>query len=45
LPIGVRVEIWLRAIREYFSHEWREKLFEVFDDGRLLPWEVISSET
>jgi hypothetical protein len=41
LPIEERVEIWLGAIREYFSHEWRERLFEVFDDGRLCPWEVV----
>ncbi len=43
LPIEVRVETWVRAIREYFSQEWREKLFEVFDDGSLHPWEVIRS--
>jgi len=45
LPIGARVEIWLKAIREYFSHEWPEKLFEVFDDGKLLPWKVIGFDT
>lgn len=39
LPISVRVEIWVRAIREYFSRDWRERLFEVFDDGKLRPWE------
>jgi hypothetical protein len=34
LPIPVRVEIWLKAIREYFS---REVQFEIFDDGKLRP--------
>jgi hypothetical protein len=41
LPLEMRVETWLRTIREYFSRDWREKLFEVFDDGKLLPCEVI----
>jgi hypothetical protein len=40
LPIEERVETWLAAIREYFSKEWWERLFEVFDEGTLLPWEV-----
>ncbi len=44
LPIAVRVEIWLKAIREYFSREWRETVFEVFDDGRLRPWQKIPTE-
>lgn len=43
LPIGVRIEIWIKAIREYFSHDWREELFEVFDDGKLRPWQVMGS--
>ena len=38
-PISARVEIWLKAIREYFSRNWRETEFEVFDDGRLRPWQ------
>jgi hypothetical protein len=44
LPIAARVEIWLKAIREYSSRAWDEKLFEVFDDGRLRPWKVTSTE-
>jgi hypothetical protein len=43
LPLGVRVETWLKAIREYFSREWKERLFEVFDDGKPVPWEVIEA--
>jgi predicted nuclease of predicted toxin-antitoxin system len=37
--VPARVEIWLKAIREYFSREWSETLFEVFDDGKLRPWQ------
>jgi predicted nuclease of predicted toxin-antitoxin system len=39
LPTTARVEIWLTAVREYLSRDWRETIFEVFDDGRLRPWE------
>ncbi len=38
-PIAARLEIWLKAIREYFSRNWRQKQFEVFDDGKLRPWQ------
>ncbi len=44
LPITERVEIWLMAIHEYLSRDWRETLFEVFDDGRLRPWQKIPTE-
>jgi predicted nuclease of predicted toxin-antitoxin system len=40
LPIRVRMDIWLRAVRDYFSRDWKEKLFEVGDDGELIAWEV-----
>jgi hypothetical protein len=40
LPIGLRMDIWLKAVREYFSRDWKEKLFEVCDDGELIAWEV-----
>jgi hypothetical protein len=39
LPLIVRLETWLKAIREYVSHDWSEKFFEVFDDGKLRPWQ------
>jgi len=38
LPLGVRLEAWLKAIDEYFSGAWSVQLFEVFDDGKLHPW-------
>jgi hypothetical protein len=43
LPITVRIEIWCQAIREYFSRDWRETVFEAFDDGKLHPWQKPSS--
>jgi predicted nuclease of predicted toxin-antitoxin system len=43
-PIAVRVEIWLKAICEYFSRDWPQTLFEVFDDGRLRPWQKLPTE-
>jgi uncharacterized protein DUF5615 len=39
LPITLRVEIRRQAIREYVSRDWSEAVFEVFDDGKLHPWE------
>jgi predicted nuclease of predicted toxin-antitoxin system len=41
LSIAVRVEIWVKAIQEYFSRDWDERLFEVFDDG-LRPWKEVA---
>jgi hypothetical protein len=38
LPLDQRLEIWARAIRQYFSRTWSERVFEVYDDGRLVPW-------
>ena len=42
LSIGTRVDVWLRAIQNYFSRDWQERLFEVFDDGKLVPWKDLS---
>ena len=39
LPIRARLEIWKKAVGEYFAGKWRGKVFEVFDDGELHPWE------
>lgn len=44
LPIATRVEIWFKAIHECLSRDWGETLFEVFDDGRLRPWQKVPSE-
>lgn len=41
MAIDQRVEIWLNAVREFFSKKWAEKFFELYDDGNLHPIEVI----
>jgi predicted nuclease of predicted toxin-antitoxin system len=38
-PMAERIDIWLKAVREYFSRDWAETQFEVFDDGKLRPWQ------
>jgi Domain of unknown function (DUF5615) len=44
LPLGVRLEVWRKAISEFFSNNaWSERLFEVFDDGKLRPWKDFPS--
>ena len=40
MAIDQRVEIWLNAVREFFSKKWAEKFFELYDDGDLHPIEV-----
>jgi len=40
LPLNHRLEIWLRVIQEYFSRTWSERVFEVYDDGKLVSLEV-----
>ena len=37
-----RVQVWRQAIHELVSTPRPERLFELMDDGRLLPWEQIS---
>ena len=43
MVIDKRVEIWLNAIQQFFSKTWKEKFFEVYDDGTLYPIEVIKT--
>ena len=43
IPIDKRVEIWMAAISEFFSKKWEEKFFQVYDDGKLHPFEVIKT--
>jgi len=43
IPTDRRVEIWMAAISEFFSKKWEEKFFEVYDDGKLQPYEVIKT--
>ena len=43
IPTDRRVEIWMAAISEFFSKKWEEKFFEVYDDGKLQPYEIIKT--
>jgi predicted nuclease of predicted toxin-antitoxin system len=40
IPIDKRVEIWVNAVQQFFSQTWKEKFFELYDDGKLFPIEV-----
>lgn len=40
--LAERVEIWRRAIHQLGSNPRPELLFELMDDGRLVPWEQTS---
>ena len=41
LPLAARVTIWLKAIDYYSSRSWKERHFEVYDDGELVAWQVV----
>ncbi len=40
MAIDKRVEIWLKAVKQFFSRTWNEKVFELYDDGELHPVQV-----
>ena len=40
MAIDKRVEIWLNAVQQFLSKTWKEKFFELYDDGNLYPIEV-----
>lgn len=40
LPIQRRVELWMRAVREFVERDRTEQVFEILPDGRLVPWEI-----
>ena len=41
MAVDRRVEIWLNAVNQFLSKKWAEKFFELDDDGKLHPVEVI----
>lgn len=43
IPIDKRVEIWIGAITEFLSKKWKEKSFQVYDDGKLHPIDVVKA--
>jgi hypothetical protein len=44
LPLSSRIEAWLTGVREYFAHDRRERVFEMFDNGRLMPSQALGSD-
>lgn len=40
LPIQRRVEIWLAALREFMNRPQEEKLFDLMENGRIMPWKI-----
>ena len=41
MAVDERVEIWLNAVKLFLSKKWTEKFFELYDDGKLHPIEVV----
>jgi hypothetical protein len=44
LPLSSRIEAWLTGLREYFAHDRSDRVFELFDNGSLLPSQVLRSD-
>ena len=42
-PLIERVAVWQAAVQDRCANPWAETLFELTDDGRLLPWREIGS--
>lgn len=40
LPIRQRVEIWFAALNDFVSRSYMENLFDLIEDGRIIPWKV-----
>jgi hypothetical protein len=38
-PLKERIEIWQKAVQDLIASKRPEKLFELMDDGTLLPWQ------
>jgi predicted nuclease of predicted toxin-antitoxin system len=40
LPIQQRVDIWFKALQEFMTHQHPEKLFDLLENGQIVPWEI-----
>ena len=40
-PLAERLSVWLEGIRPLLHDEKIEPLYELYDDGRLVPWRRI----
>jgi hypothetical protein len=41
-PLAERVSVWVEGIRALLGRETDDRLFELHDDGRLIPWRPIT---
>jgi predicted nuclease of predicted toxin-antitoxin system len=44
LPIQRRVTIWFTAIEEFMTRQRPEKLFDLFENGKIVPWKIQKNE-
>ena len=44
-PLKDRIEIWRNCVRELLQASKPERLYELMDNGALLPWRDISNDT
>ena len=44
-PLKDRIEIWRHCVRELLQASKPERLYELMDNGALLPWRDTSSDT
>jgi len=44
-PLGERIDIWLRAVRELTGNPQSERRFELLDDGTVIAWEEASDSS
>jgi len=42
-PIRDRIEVWKKAVQQLVQHPREERLFELTDEGILLPWRDAST--
>ena len=40
LPIQRRVDIWFNALQEFMVRQPIEKLFDLLEGGRIIPWKI-----
>lgn len=40
LPIQRRVDIWFNALQEFIVRQPVERLFDLLEDGRIIPWQI-----
>jgi predicted nuclease of predicted toxin-antitoxin system len=40
LPIHRRVDIWFKALQEFMTRQRPEKLFDLLENGQIVPWEL-----